>query len=196
LKTVQTFYESHDYQEALKTLESGHEQIPAGIWHYNMGTIHGKLENWSRARYHFLMAEEKGFSSPELLTNKQIAEQKLEISKLEKPLGASDYATFALLMVVVGILSIWRKASFKVTLSFFAGSLLIMLCHWGVKSLDKSVVIDEIPLHDGPSVIFGSRGEVPAGVFLITTKQDEWLKIIYPSRFEGWVKANGPKELK
>jgi hypothetical protein len=207
-KTLQSLYATGDYQAGLKFLDANKEKPSPALWHYNMGTLYGKVGNLPLARYHLLRAEGEGFSTPELFQNKELVEQKLEIAKLEKPLTKSDYLvksaligaegvfTFILfLSVLAATVSVWRKASAKVTSTFVLLAISFGALNLWVNSWEKRVMLETVPLLDGPSVIFPSRGEIPAGVFLVTQQKGDWIKVIYPSRFEGWIKVYGFKEL-
>jgi hypothetical protein len=209
LKTVEGLYAQKNYQEALKTLESNQGTISPGIWHYNIGTVFGKLENWPMARYHLLMADGEGFNSQEVFLNKKLVESKLEISKFEKANSASDYfvkggleasqgllTTISLILIISAIVNIWKKSSYKMFSVLLTSVLLVLGLNWWIQSWDKVIVLSTQSIQEGPSVIFPSRDDLPVGVMLIVSNKGEWSKILYPSRFQGWIKNAGLKELK
>ena len=209
LKTVQNYYTQKDYQSALDTLIKNQDQVPPGIWHYNAGTLYGKLENWAMARFHFLSADSEGYTSKESVLNRQLVEEKLNIEKIEKPTSASDYfykfsmigtqgifTTLGLILIIAGIVAIWKKANVRVTMVFFLTALMTLGLNWWILSLDKSIVLTSVQIHEGPSAIFASADELPKGVLIITSRKEGWLEIKYPSRFMGWIKDSGLKELK
>lgn len=209
LKTVEALYAQKNYQEALKTLEANRAEISAGIWHYNVGTVFGKLENWPMARYHLTMADLEGFNSQELSVNKKLAETKLEIAKFEQANSASDYftkgaleasqgilTTLSLILVIIAIVNMWKKSSYKVLSVLLTSALLVLGLNWWIHSWDKVIVVNSQAIQEGPSVIFPSRDELPPGVLLVISRKGEWVKILYPSRFQGWIKNAGFKELK
>ncbi len=208
LKTFESFYLKKDYQNALLTLQKHKNEMPAGLWNYNMGTVMAQEQRLSEARYHFLKASKNGFESKELSQNQELVEEKLEITRLEKPQSTQDYlikgsliaedgllTTLSLIILVLGLWILRRRADFK-KISFFLVLVLapIALNFW-ISSWSKAVVKTPQPLNDGPSVIFGNVGEIPAGVLVITRKEGDWQQILYPSRFQGWVKNNGLLEL-
>jgi hypothetical protein len=209
LKTVEALYAQKNYSEALKTLELNKRDISPGVWHYNVGTVFGKLENLPLARYHLMMADLVGFNSQEVSVNKNIIEIKLDIPKLEKANSASDYfikggieasqgilTTLSLILVILGIVNMWKKSSYKVFAVLLTSALFVIGLNYWIKSWTKVIVISSQNIQQGPSVIFPSRDELPVGVMLIISKKGEWSKIIYPSRFQGWIKNAGLKELK
>lgn len=192
----------------MKALEENKAAIAPGIWHYNMGTIYGKLENYPLSRFHFMMAELEGFSTKELFQNKELVETKLDIQKLEKPLTVSDYlrkgsligsqgifTLLSLVLIILAVVSVWKKESLKVFTSLLVTAGVLLGVNFWVNAWNKSIVITSQTIHDGPSVIFSSTNELAPGVMLITSKEGEWLKVVYPSRFAGWIKNTGLKEL-
>lgn len=209
LQTAQKFYVQKDYQSALKTLDAARGKVSDGVWHYNVGTVYGQMGDWSLARFHFLSAIENGFVDKPVLQNRDLAEEKLGVTKLEKPLSAIDYSvkaalagtqgiftTISLVILISGLVAYFRKSSAKVFLSLITLSASVLILNWWVTSWDKYIVVQTQNIHDGPSTIFASSAEIPAGVFVVTKRNGEWMKIIYPSRFQGWIKFSGLKELK
>lgn len=208
LKTVEASFAQKDYRGALKILEANQSQISPGLWHYNMGTVYGKLENYPLARYHLVMADEKGLSSQEVITNRNLVETKLEIPKFEKPQIWSDYliktgvvatqgifVTISLLLIIGAIIALWKKSSIKIFGLFLTVGLFVMGLNWWIGSWDRKIVLMSQPIYEGPSVIFEARDELPPGIMLVTIKKEGWLEVIYPSRFKGWIKDSGLKEL-
>jgi hypothetical protein len=209
LKTVEDLYVQKDYQKALSVLEANQSKMGSGLWHYNVGTVYGKLQNWPLARFHLMMADQAGLSSKDVLTNKDLVESQLDIKRLEKPLSPHDYftkasieasqgilTTVSLLLVIMGLVSFWRKSSVKALGIFLFLVIGVMSFNFWVHTWKRSIVIQAQSIQDGPSAIFGAREELPVGVMLITNRKGDWLEIIYPSRFHGWIKDAGLKELK
>lgn len=209
LKTAEALYVQKDYQKAIQILEKNKDQVGAGIWHYNMGTLNAKLENLPLARYHFLLADKEGFSAKEMISNKDLIESKLEISRYEKPLAPTDYlikgALFSsqgiltmvsLIFVLFGLYNFWKNKSFKVLAGCLSVGLIVLGLNVWIRSWKKTIVLGPQTIQEGPSVIFGAGEELPAGVMIITRSRGDWLEIMYPSRFKGWIKDNDLKELK
>ncbi len=208
MKTFEDFYVKKDYSNALQTLEKHANVLPAGLLHYNLGTVYLRMENWALARYHFLRADNAGFSRTELQQNMQLVEERLELSRLEHPLNSTDFiikgalvvqneilTSLSLILLVAGLIVLRKSASvLKVVLWSFIVILPIGLSY-GIGMLPKYIVTEPLVLADGPSAIFDTTGELPAGVMVIVKTKDDWKEIIYPSRFTGWVKASGLKKL-
>lgn len=209
LKTVEGLYASKDFDGALKILKENQKTLPQGVWNYNLGTVYGKQGEFALARFHLLKAELEGFSGPELITNKEIIEEKLNISRYEEPITTNDYlvksalfasegmlTTLAFVFVVLGLGILSKTKSLKRSLFFFVPVLILSGLNIWIDSWPKKIVIKPQVIKDGPSAIFNNRGELPSGVMLITTKKEDWLYIQYPSRFSGWIKETGLEELK
>lgn len=209
LKTVQNYYAQKDYNKALEVLNAHKSSLPEGIWHFNVGTIQAKLENFPLARFHFLMADKEGFTTKEVVHNRKLTEEKLNLDKAENPTSGSDYfykyslvgsegffTTLALLLIIVGLIVRWKKAAMGVTLLFFMLALGVFGLKWWISSLDSRIVLEAQQIFEGPSVIFPSSDELPPGVMVLTKTKGEWVKVYYPSRFAGWIRNKGLKELK
>ncbi len=204
LKTFEDFYLKKDYQKALEVLRNHAQDISPAVWHYNMGTVHAEMQDWALARFHLLMAESQGLHSKSLQQNQILVEEKLDAQRLEKPLGAEDYfhriglvisdgilTSFSLLFLVIGLWIFKKKPQIKLMVIFLCLILLPLAFNWWIKSWPKAIVTETQTIHEGPSSIFSSTGELPLGVFVITQDQGDWKKIIYPSRFEGWIRSKG-----
>lgn len=209
LKTVEAHYNQKDYTSALSLLQANKANISPGVWHYNVGTIYGKLDDWAMARYHFLLADWEGLSSKEVVSNRMLVEEKLDIQKLEKSFSPSDFfikasiesshgilTSLSLLFVLFGVICFWRKKSWKTISIFCVMSVMFVGLNLWILTWTKFISVKSQLIYDGPSVIFPTREELPIGILIVTRQKDDWLQVVYPSRFEGWVKFNGLKELK
>ena len=208
MKTFEDYYLKKDYPNALITLEKNQSAMDLGLWHYNIGTVYGKMNNWPMARFHFILAETSGLHSNELNQNQQLVEEKLEVEQLEKPIGTSDYLikagfiaadgpllSIGFLFLAVGLWVLRKKPTLKSAAIFvFAVVTPLMLDVW-IDSWPRKIVVTPKPIFEGPSALFGTHGELPAGVVVITNTKDDWEKIIYPSRFSGWIKSDGLQRL-
>ena len=208
MKTFEDFYAKKDYSNALQTLLKLKSEIPTQDWHYNLGTILAKQEKWAEARLHLLKAQDLGFSGHEVSQNLAIVESSLDVEKLEKPVSGIDYGykaalylqdglltTLSLVIVVVGLLIIKKQPSFKRFVLMLGLVLIPMSLNFWINSWSQGVVMETTVLNDGPSKIFESHGEIPIGVRVIFDQEDSWLKIVYPSRYQGWVKTGSIRDL-
>lgn len=189
-------------------LEKQREIISPGLWHFNAGTVKAKMMSPAEARFHFLEARLHGFNNQKLSENLNLIENQLEVKSLEKSIEPMDYAVnfslwaeggfftmLSLVIILLGLIIVKKTQKYYVlALTIFFATVPVSLNYW-VKSWNKAVNLTPQQVLDGPSAIFGSRGELPPGIFLITRKSGEWKEIIYPSRFRGWIKNAGIKEL-
>lgn len=209
LKTIENSFAQKDYPETLKILEANKSQMPPGLWHYNMGTVHGKLGNYPLARFHFLKAESEGFNSKEVMTNRELVEKKLDIERSESSVSTSDYlvrggmtaaqgilSMFSLFLIIAAIFTLWKRNSLKIFSSVLLPALILIGLNIWIKNWNRQIVITPQPIFEGPSAIFEARNEIPSGVMVVVVEKDGWLQIIYPSRYQGWVKPEGMKELR
>lgn len=189
-------------------LEKQRDHISPGLWHFNAGTIKAKMMNPAEARFHFLEAKFLGFNDQKLFENLNLIEDQLEVKALEKPVEPLDYAVkfslwaeggfftmISLMIILTGLIIMKRTQKYYVLLLTAVLAVVPVSVNFWVKSWNKSVTVSPHQVMDGPSAIFGSRGELPPGIFLITRTTGEWKEIIYPSRFRGWIKNAGLKEL-
>ncbi len=208
LKTFQEHYLHKDFNEALKVLENNKSGIDPITWHYNMATLSAEMNQWAEARFHILLAEKLGMRSAFLDQNKKLIETKLDVQRLESPLTATDYfikvgligaqgplMTLALISLIFCL--IWIRKAKKISSALVSVGLVLLplLLSWWISSWPFKMVMQKKAIYDGPSTIFTTNSEIPSGVVLITSKKGIWEKIIYPSRFEGWIKSDGLKRL-
>lgn len=208
LETFADHFAKGDYPTALKEIEKVKGTISPGLWHFNMGTVKAKTLTLSEARYHFIEARSNGFTDQLLTQNLELIENELNVKSLEKPLDAQDFAiksglwsqngiftTLSLLILVFGMMILKKERKYSVLgVTLMLAAIPLGLNIW-VKSWDKYITLNTLEVREGPSAIFGSRGELPAGVLVITKNSGEWRRVIYPSRFRGWIKYAGLIEL-
>ncbi len=210
LKKVESLHNRKEYAEAIRILETHKTAMSPGLWHYNLGVLYGKLNQLPLARYHLMMADKVGYSTKELFSNKLLVQEKLESSKFEMPLNFRDFiisgslsasqgmfTLLSLLIIIFSIICMMKKTALKLSLFFAMMACFLMGYNFWVMQWPQSIVLEKVDIHEGPSSIFGLIGEIPPGVRLIVTTEGEWQKIIYPSRFSGWIKkGKALKELK
>jgi hypothetical protein len=208
LGTFADFYAKGDFPNAMKELERNREKISPGLWHFNMGIVKAKLMMPAEARFHFLEAHLKGFTNEKLAQNESLVEDELEVKTLEKPLDTMDYAVkfglwaqngfftmISLMFLLGGLLILKKQRKYSILVLTVVMALVPVGISYWVKTWDKFVNVVPLQVMDGPSVIFGSRGELPAGILLITRRSGDWSEVVYPSRFRGWIRNTGLKEL-
>lgn len=208
LKTFEDSYARKDYQGALEALKVRPNEMSLGLWHYNLGLTNARLENYPEARYQFLMAEKTGLGIQEVAANDALVMEKLDITKMEKPttgldyvfktvkfLSGGEFTTFALLLLLGGMISLRKNMNLRKFVGVIILASLPIIMSSYVNSWPEAVVMTAAKVQDGPSAIFGSVADVPAGVKVITQGDGEWRRVIYPTRFRGWISKSVLKEL-
>ena len=203
MKTFEAAYAKEEYASALQVLQKNSASIPTGLYHYNVGTTEAALKHWAQARYHFILASRAGMNSDALTNNLKITESELNVGKLENPIGVRDHlfqgamiaadgwlTTLSLLILVIGLWSMRKVRDLRTMLVTLALVLMPLGLNLWIDSWTKSIVLEPHQIQEGPSAIFGTTGELPAGILLITKKQEGWDEIIYPARYQGWIKSN------
>ncbi len=208
LKTFEAYYQKNDFNNALKVLKDHPGEVPQNVWHYNLGLVYAKLENFPLARYHFLIAGKSGLQSTSLRDNEKLVVEKLDLSTVEKPLNASDYVyksvtflsqgeltSISLMILFVGLLSLRKKRN-PVRLAMLVIAMAVPLTlGLLVKQWPEAIVVKDDRVAEGPSAIFAALTDIPAGLKIVTRGEGEWREILYPSRFRGWIRKNSIKEL-
>ncbi|MES2528283.1 MAG: SH3 domain-containing protein [Bdellovibrionota bacterium] len=208
METFADKFAKGDFPNAQLELEKVKENISPGLWHFNMGTVKAKLMNPAEARFHFLEARMNGFTDEQLTQNLDLIENQLEVKTLEKPLGAQDFAMKAgmwgqnglftmlsLLVLVIGMIILKKERKYSILILTLTLAAIPFGLQFWVKSWDKYITVAAHEVREGPSTIFGSRGELPPGILVVTRRPGDWVEITYPSRFRGWIKNVGLKEL-
>lgn len=208
LKTFDNFYAKKDYANALLTLQNNENKISPELLNYNLSTVYAQTGSWPLARFHLLNAQALGFSGEQVWQNLKVVESKLDIEKLEKPLTVTDFmvraglfasggplTSIGLLMLLLGLLLIKKAPTIRKTLQVaLLVSFPVGMDLW-IRSWPRAIVIESQSIMEGPSAIFKGSGEVVPGILIIGPKTGNWRRVIYPSRFSGWIMNKGLKEL-
>jgi hypothetical protein len=122
------------------------------------------------------------------------------LERLERPINISDYvykfsmnfenggfATLSLGIILIGTLVLFRLRNLKSGLIVSLLAIVPLIFQLWTSSLDRYISKNEVKLFDGPSGIFETDKLLPMGVLLIVKEHEDWLEVVYPSRFEGWV---------
>lgn len=196
-----------DWEEARKTLEDSKKDLDPAVYWFKHGLVDVQQKNWSDARISFLRSQ-KISPMEETSNNLKLVETKLSVDQYESPRQLSDYAistvhfigteislTLNLVLLVVGL---WNYKATKSILKFSI-ILSVMVSLTGLSIWTKNwpwfVFEKEAPVYAGPSEIFEQVGNVPRSIKVLGTGKDSWIKVIYPSRLEGWVKKENLSEL-
>jgi len=205
-KSLEQLYLKQDFDGAQKYILENKSQMDRGVFHYNLGTIHLKKEEYAIGRYHFEKAIKKGFYSPQLHNNLEYSLENLEVAQFEKPehigqeiyLGAlglppAAYITASIFFLVLFLLLrlFFKKLSWGIVV---LGTILVLLPiglrHGVWRDHRFAVCFKQGDVREGPSEVFKSTYKVPKGVKLVVEKpRDGWYLIRYPKQYIGWIKA-------
>lgn len=166
------------------------------------------MNKWSEARYEFLSSKQYDSALPGLEQNLQIAEDKLEVGRLEKPLGTIDYlvkagfvvqqgilTSLSLAILLVGLVMLRKSATLPRVLAWVGLVAFPVAFSWWIGSWPVALTREATYLSEGPSGLFASNNEIPAGIMVIAIGEGDWKKIIYPSRFSGWILGKSLRRL-
>jgi len=207
LKAFESHLNKGEIEEAKKALNSIDKDLEPSVYWFSMGQVYAKDNNWADARIAFLKSH-KIFPRQETIDNLEIIEKKLVVSEVEAPRSIKDHlinstyfigAELALtLNLALLILGLWNFKKSK-NLRHFLMITVVMVMLSGLSLWTRhwpwSVAEQEVDVYHGPSEIFDKVQVVPKGIKFLGLEKDSWIKIIYPSRFEGWVKKENISEL-
>lgn len=204
LSTFEELYANGKFEEAKSYLEKNSQLFSKGSYHYNLGTVRLKLNEYALARYDFELAKKYGFHNSALSNNLSYTEKMLALDDLSE-------STITQEKVVNTLTNIPGTGYVTLTLAFFlAVMLMIRLGHmtkrltivlslvlclvpvavgkFYVENLTTAVALDNVKLYEGPSKIFSEKGELKAGSKIVIGEvKDNWLLIQYPMSLTGWV---------
>lgn len=205
LKSLESLYVKGSFDEAIQGFIAQKSNFDPGPFHYNLGTLYAKKGDYAVARFHFEKAIKAGFIGDEVLNNLAVATKNLQVEKIEADNFFSDvyysslFSAFSITLMVIGIylfLVLLLKKLQKINTRFMVILLVLGFLPIGIKyflnkELQEAILLKKSVVKEGPSAIFESHQELPAGVKLIVTKPREgWYFIKYPTHFSGWIQNN------
>lgn len=204
LNTFEELYAAQDYIGAKDYLLNNNQAFEYGIWHYNLGTVELKLNQFAQARYHFELAHKSGFSSSALLNNLTFSKNALGVDDISQSTIRSEkiinfmteipsaaYISFSLILAILVIYFV--KVGYVIKKSSII--ILILLCllplgisKFYVSKLIEGVALTDIPMYEGPSKVFNEKGSLRAGSkVIIGDTKGNWLYVEYPLSVTGWI---------
>ncbi len=166
--------------------------------------IWAKKNDLVQARVEFEIAKKKGMLSNALEKNLNYVQENLGLKKVEEAQGLLDqghalmqaipfsmFLAFSLVAALI-VSFVNRKNLFK-TKNFIAVALVFvptLFSFWYSKSFESSIALKEEKLWEGPSQIYQQTTAIPKGLKVIIQRYpDGWVKIVSPSNFWGWTRA-------
>lgn len=194
-------------KEAEEVLTQLKGELDPSVYWFSMGKLYAKDNNWSDARIAFLKSQ-KIYPRQETIDNLLVVEKKLVVSELEAPRSIKDYSihttyfigaelalTLNLALLVWGLWRFKKTKSYKQLLAIISVILMLSGLSFWTRNWPWVVAEEELIVFHGPSEIFDKVQVVPKGIKFLGVEKDSWIKIIYPSRFEGWIKKENISEL-
>lgn len=204
LTAFEELYANAKFEEAKSYLEKNSQLYSKGAYHYNLGTVRLKLNEYALARYDFELAKKEGFHNSALANNLTYAEKMLALDDLSEStitqervinsltnIPNSGYVTITLSLLLIILLMIRLghiTKKFTMIIALILCLVPVLIGKLYVGNLTTAVALDNVKLYEGPSKIFSEKGEVKAGSkIVISDKKDNWFLIQYPMSLTGWV---------
>ena len=207
MKAFEQHLNRGEWEEARNSLEQSKNELDPAVYWFKLGLIDAGQENWSDARISLLKSQ-KLASLEETKSNLKLVESKLSVDQYESPREMRDYAINSLhylgteialtLNLALLVLGLWNFRKTR-NIMKFSMILVLMVSLSGLSLWTHRwpwyVFVNEAPVFAGPSEIFEQVGSVPKSIKVLGIQKDSWIKVIYPSRLEGWVKKENLSEL-
>lgn len=204
-KSLESHIEKQEFDEAIGLLKANYEKFDSGVYHYNLASIYAQKQELVKSRIHYEEAMNNGYVSPELKASLRKVRESLDIVEAEKPENTLDYLHYSvietpiqmfvtvLLLTLILIIVGMKKTSGAVKVIL---SLLIMLpgiIGYIYYSKTEVVILQQDKIvRSGPSKIFEEVHVMPKGMkVLMGRSYSDFLEVVYPSTYKGWVEKNG-----
>lgn len=206
LKSFESLYQSEKYSDAVDLLLKNKSLFAEGIFHYNLGTIYAKKNEFGIARYHFEKAKKYGYSSSELKNNQKYILKNIQTYQSENTLGGivdnyyrvltlPNSSLFIFTLVILNMFIFLRlinkigKKFFFTTIAFifvFSGTLFYLK-----KEIKEGIILKSTSIKEGPSKIFKDYKTINAGEKIIIEKvKDGFMLVGFPEEYTGWIQVN------
>jgi hypothetical protein len=205
LKTVEDLYLKGEFGEALDYVSKNRHDLSASLYHFTLGTLYSKNNQIGLGRLHLEKAVKKGGINNFTLTNLSLTASQKQIEDLSNsPLlferlmdqglvfPLKGYGIISLL-VFIFVFYLIRIKKFQTNLIKVVMVLLslipIGLGYFLHNSLTSAIVMQDIPVREGPSKIYEENTLVSEGSKVIVKSHvNGWYAIEYPKHLAGWIK--------
>jgi len=203
-KTFEELYVKSDFKGAASYLIQNKQQLNSGIFHYNLGTVYSKLNDYPAARFHLEKAIKEGFVTSSSLNNLNFVNLKLQVDDLSTSnnffdqcinstlaLPGSAYLSFSLIIALSSAFILKSKKSISKTaiaIAFLLTIAPIAFYQAYLSNINYAIALKDVPVYEGPSKIFHEKGVVHAGSKIILDEFKEgWFFVKNPISLSGWV---------
>lgn len=197
-------YLKKDFKGAAQYLLDNKQQLDAGIFHYNLGTVYSKMGDLAAGRFHLEKALQEGYINSSSLNNLTFVKTKLEVDDLTTSTSLPDqfinisstipvpaYYSFTLvfwLMLVFMIRFHKIQKKWIMIICFLISLGPLLFSNFYVKKINYAIALKDIPLYEGPSKIFNEKGRVKAGSKIVLGELKEgWFYVKFPLALSGWI---------
>lgn len=207
LEAFEEYLNKGEVIKAKEILNSNQQHLESSVYFFNLGRVYAADKNWPEARIAFLKSQ-KMLARKETLSNLEIIEKQMVIAELESPRSIKDYLvnstyflgtemvlTINLLLLVGGLWMIQKSKDIRKLITIATMILLLSALSLWTHYWPWAVAENEIHVYHGPSEIFEKVELIPQGMKFLGLEKDSWIHVIYPSRFEGWIKKENISEL-
>lgn len=206
LASLEPLYHQSKWQQIIDQLEQHQDQLAGWLYHYNLGTVYSKMEAYGAGRYHLEKALSLGAPRTDALNNLEYVLANVPIQDFGRSHEVMDqvfsvwlqwpsvsFLALGLVIFFVFTLILWRKRLRPGlgTLAVGLACLLpVTLDQLVVRKYQVAIVLQEVPVLEGPSGIFEEKYEIPEATKVMVrpaTKTEGWYQIIRPQRLSGWI---------
>jgi len=206
-KSLEAHYLKGEYAEAQKLLLANKDQFDLGLFHYNLGTTLMKMGNFAAGRYHMEKALKAGYVDSKVLHNLSVAKSHLSVNDIGNSTNPLDivlsfsldipfslYLSLTLVFAFIMLLLIRLKKLTRPYLMIVLGVIVFLPLFYAGIFLNRfnfAMTLNDSPLREGPSQIYGELTKVKAGSkFIVGESQGDWFYIKSPTSMVGWIKKD------
>lgn len=207
LKAAQEYYLKGEFQNSLKIIRENKDKLDPGLFHYDLGSIYLKMNDFGPARYHLEKAKKDGFNYPMVWNNLNYVKLQPGVTDPVQSRDWKDYATanamdipfsFYIAFLMAGLCLfllllkkkwIENKLLILMYLALFITPLIFRYSY--EREHTYAIAMKDARVHEGPSKIYPDYGKVSAGSRVVVGRfYDDWYYIVSPSDRAGWVQKS------
>jgi hypothetical protein len=202
LKSLEQSYVEGNYQVVLDGILSLKTTLSPGQFHYNLGTVYGKMGKYAASRFHLEKSISEGYVSSKVLNNLSFVKQQIQVD--DSNLGLWDqslmvlsphsfyfYLLISLILIMNFLLLVrFKKIKSKLVIGLFCALSLtpISLKMFYLDKLSFAIAMEDTQVFEGPSKVYSNIGVLKAGTkALVKSGGDGWFYIESPSHYAGWI---------
>lgn len=203
MKSLESLYLEKDFKSAKEYILKHRDQFDLGQFHYNLGTLHTKKEEFAVGRFHLEKALQEGYVNTKSLHNLEVVKEILKVDDAGNSAvlwdrilaGSKEIPVSAYLgMTIILLLILGLVVRLKLVIGKWVIIPLVLLTlaplgfnYFYVSDISVVICLEDIQLREGPSKIYSESSTVDAGTKLITGESSgEWIFIKAPLHHAGW----------